>query len=402
MLKLTAPVWLFAFGLVTALPTAAMAQNDTGQPTGQEDNTAYGTTAAEFLLLGAGARGTALGGSFAAIATDISALYYNPAGAALIEKAGLTIGTYDYVADTRYSWGGVAFPISGGSRTIGFQLGTFGFSDQPVYTEEQPDGTGATYSVDQTFVGAHLRPELLRPLLRRHHRQVRQRPAGHGERQRLRGGLRHQFPRDAQQSPGQVLLRAGQPGVEPDLRGHRPRAATCRGTRSRAKTRPRPCRSKRSSTTKDFPLPTTFRVGLAYDLITGDNNRLTVLGDFNQPNNNSPGFAFGSEWNTNRIGDSNFGFALRGSYSYTGANDLEPGQHRDGAERRGESAGPRLRWRSPVRDGERRFQPRPGLRVQVSWYPRCDQLLQLHAGLVGGQVHGPRSPRPLSSGSVAI
>ena len=41
--------------------------------------------------------------------------------------------------------------------------------------------------------------------------------------------------------------------------------------------------------TKDFPLPTTFRVGLAYDIITGENNRLTALGDFNQPNNNKPG-----------------------------------------------------------------------------------------------------------------
>jgi len=59
-------------------------------------------------------------------------------------------------------------------------------------------------------------------------------------------------------------------------------------------------------------------------VITGDNNRLTVLGDFNQPNNNTPGFVFGSEWNSARIGGSNFGFALRGSYSYTGANNLDP------------------------------------------------------------------------------
>ena len=89
MRNLAAPGWLFAFGLLTALPAGVAAQNDTGQPVGQEDNTSYGTTSAEFLLLGAGARGTALGGSFAAIATDISSLYYNPAGAALIEKAGL-------------------------------------------------------------------------------------------------------------------------------------------------------------------------------------------------------------------------------------------------------------------------------------------------------------------------
>ena len=86
MRNLAAPGWLFAFGLLTALPAGVAAQNDTGQPVGQEDNTSYGTTSAEFLLLGAGARGTALGGSFAAIATDISSLYYNPAGAALIEK----------------------------------------------------------------------------------------------------------------------------------------------------------------------------------------------------------------------------------------------------------------------------------------------------------------------------
>src|SRR5215207_1573249 len=154
MRKLTAPGWLFALGIVAGTPAGLAAQNDTGQPIGQEDNTAYGTTSAEFLLLGAGARGTALGGSFAAIATDISALYYNPAGVALIERPGLTIGTYDYVAETRYSWGGVAFPLSGGSRAIGFQLGTFGFDEQPVYTEENPNGTGATYSVNQTLIGA--------------------------------------------------------------------------------------------------------------------------------------------------------------------------------------------------------------------------------------------------------
>ena len=134
--------------------------------------------------------------------------------------------------------------------------------------------------------------------------------------------------------------------------------------------------------TKDFPLPTTFRVGLAYDVIAGDNNRLTVLGDFNQPNNNTPGFAFGSEWMSNRIGGSNFGFALRGSYSYTGANDLDPVTHRHRAERRGEAARPRVRRRAAVRDRERRVQPRPRLRVQVPGRSWPDELLQLHARMV--------------------
>ena len=91
---------------------------------------------------------------YAAIANDVSALYYNPAGVALTRGAGFQVSTYEYVADTRYSWGGVVLPFSGRSKAFGVQIGTFGFGDQPVYTVEQPDGTGAVYSVNQTFVGA--------------------------------------------------------------------------------------------------------------------------------------------------------------------------------------------------------------------------------------------------------
>ena len=323
MVKLTAPGWLFAFGLASALPTAAAAQNETGQPVGQEDNTAYGTTAAEFLLLGAGARGTALGGSFAAIASDISALYYNPAGAALIEKAGLTLGTYDYVAETRYSWGGLAFPLSGGSRTIGFQVGTFGFDDQPVYTEEQPDGTGATYSVNQTFVGLTFAQNFS---------------------DRFSAGITAKYVDDRLGTvSGNAFAVDFGTNFHATLNNHPVKFSfvlanlgsnlTYEGTGLRGQVPREPIPGEDETptlpqqaqlSTKDYPLPTTFRVGLAYDLITGDNSRLTLLGDFSQPNNNSPGFAFGSEWNTNRIGNSNFGFAARGSYSYTGANDLSP------------------------------------------------------------------------------
>ena len=78
--------------LLSGLPAAAAAQDNINQ-----DNTAYGTTSAEFLLFGAGARGTALGGAFSAMATDVSSMYYNPAGLALIPRAGAMIGTYDVV-----------------------------------------------------------------------------------------------------------------------------------------------------------------------------------------------------------------------------------------------------------------------------------------------------------------
>jgi hypothetical protein len=323
MRKLTAPGWLFAFGLLNALPVGLAAQNNTGQPVGQENNTAYGTTSAEFLLLGAGARGTALGGSFAAIATDVSALYYNPAGVAMIDRPGLMVGTYDYVADTRYSWGGVAFPFSGGSRTIGFQVGTFGFKDQPIYTEEQPDGTGGTYSVNQTFVGATFAQNFS---------------------DRFSAGITAKFVNDKLGTvSGSAFAVDFGTNFHASLNNHPVKfsfvlanlgsSLTYTGTGLSGNVQrdplpgedPTPTLPQQANLlTKDFPLPTTFRVGLAYDVITGEANRLTVLGDFSQPNNNSPGFAVGSEWQSQKIGGSNFGFALRGSYSYTGANGLSP------------------------------------------------------------------------------
>jgi hypothetical protein len=322
MRKLTASGWLFVFGILAGTPAGLAAQNEIGQPIGQEDNTAYGTTSAEFLLLGAGARGTALGGSFDAIATDISALYYNPAGVALIERQGSRSAPTTSRGDP-VQLGGVAFPLDGGARTIGFQLGTFGFDDQPVYTEEQPDGTGGTYSVNQT-VDQHHPPRTTQTgssagitakyvddrlgtvtgsafavdFGTNFHASLNNHPvkfsfvlANLGSNLSYEGtGLRGTVDREP--IPGEDPI--------PTL----PQEATLNN--------------------KDFPLPTTFRVGLAYDVITGDNNRLTLMGDFSQPNNNSPGFAFGGEWMSNRLGGSDFGFALRSSYSYTGANDLDP------------------------------------------------------------------------------
>ena len=72
MVRLAA-IALSAFGMYAA--SSAQAQE---VPVPGIDNTAFGTTSAEFLMLGAGARGAALGGGYAAIADDIDALYWNP------------------------------------------------------------------------------------------------------------------------------------------------------------------------------------------------------------------------------------------------------------------------------------------------------------------------------------
>jgi hypothetical protein len=307
-------------GLLTLAPGGLRAQS-TGT---NQDNTPYGTTSAEFLLFGAGARGTALGDAVAAIATDVSALYYNPGGAALIERPGASFSTYDYVADTRYSWGGIAFPFSGGSRTFGLQLGTFGFDNQQVYTVEQPEGTGSVYSVSETFAGATFAQNfsdrfsagvtakfvfdqlgevngnafavdfgtVFHSQLNNHPIRLAFVVANLGTDLSYKGdALDVGVPRDpADPTPGAQPPELGQPG---------------------------------QLKTKGFSLPTTFRVGLAYDVMTNDASRLTVLGDFNQSNNNRAGFAGGGEWALNKLGGSQFGVALRGSYTYAPANNID-------------------------------------------------------------------------------
>jgi len=291
-----------------------------GNPS-QNDNTGFGTTSAEFLLLGAGARGVSLGGAFAAIATDVSALYYNPGGAAMIDRAGIILGTQDYVADTRYSWGGVAFPLSGGARTIGFQLGTFGFKDQPVYTEEQPDGNGATYSVSETFIGAtfaqNFSDRFAAGLTAKYINDKLGTVSGNA----FAVDFGTNFHASLNQHPIKFSFTLANLGSNLSYNGT--------GLRGQVPRTPIPGQDETPTlpqqadlSTKDFPLPTIFRVGLAYDVITGDNNRLTALGDFNQPNSNKPGFSFGAEWASQKLGGSNFGFALRGSYSHSGGNDV--------------------------------------------------------------------------------
>lgn len=308
---------LVAALLAGFLPAGLAAQ--TGE---NEDNTAYGTTSAEFLLLGAGARGVAVGGAFAAIATDVSSLYYNPAGTALMTRPGVMVSTYDYVAGTRYSWGGIALPFSGGTRAVGFQIGTFGFNDQPVYTVDQPDGTGSVYSVSETFVGATYAQNFSDRFSAGLTGKFIFDQLGEAEGSTFAVDFGTNFHAELNNHPIRFSFVLSNLGGSLDYTGDALNVEVPREPppgEEEVPQVPQPAQFK----TKDFGLPTLFRVGLAYDLLSQENSRLTLLGDFNQPSSNRAGFSFGSEFAAEGLGSTNFGVALRGSYSYQPANNIE-------------------------------------------------------------------------------
>jgi hypothetical protein len=89
-LKKTSVVAVMALLLAVfiTLPTAAKEINDKA-----------GTTAFSFLKLGVGAKAVAMAGAYSAVADDPSAIHYNPAGTAYLEKRQILAGYHNYVLD---------------------------------------------------------------------------------------------------------------------------------------------------------------------------------------------------------------------------------------------------------------------------------------------------------------
>lgn len=103
-----------------------------------------GTTAAAFLNIGVGARATAMGGAFAAIAGDASALYWNPAGISLCQHPEITFSHSDWYLDIYHEYIGAVAPA--GRHAFGAGITYVGMPDQAVRTIEQPEGTGDYYN----------------------------------------------------------------------------------------------------------------------------------------------------------------------------------------------------------------------------------------------------------------
>ncbi len=69
---------------------------------------AQGTTTANFLKLGVGARAIAMGEAYSAVADDANALYWNPAGLTRVDHYNATLMHAPYLANSFYDYAGYA------------------------------------------------------------------------------------------------------------------------------------------------------------------------------------------------------------------------------------------------------------------------------------------------------
>jgi hypothetical protein len=104
-----------------------------------------GTVVATFLEIPVGAPAIGMGGAYVSYANDATALYWNPAGVALLTQNSFAVSHTNWIADTKFDFGGVVLPL-GSFGTLGFSFTSLTMADMKVRTIDQPEGTGEYFS----------------------------------------------------------------------------------------------------------------------------------------------------------------------------------------------------------------------------------------------------------------
>jgi len=103
-----------------------------------QNPTRVGTTAANFLEIGFGAAGNAMGDSYVSIANDLTSVYWNPAGLAYMKQSEAQFIYQPWLID-------VVLP---GIGTLALSLISMDYGEMEVTTLEMQEGTGEQFSVN--------------------------------------------------------------------------------------------------------------------------------------------------------------------------------------------------------------------------------------------------------------
>lgn len=271
-----------------------------------------GSTAAPFLTIAIGPRAVAMGGAFVATADDITALYWNPAGIARIPGNSALFNRTEWFADINYNWAGAAVQL-GSWGTVGLSVHQLDYGDIEVTTLAEQDGTGEYYSAHDLSIGLTYGYNLTdRFSIGATAKFVQQKiwnssastvafDVGvlfNSDIYGLRiGASITNFGSDMQMDGKDLLV---QHDIDPNIFGNNDQIL--------AKLR-----------TDEWPLPLTFRVGLAMDVIKIDDHRITVGVDALHPSDNDESLNIGAEYVMFNL------LAIRGGYKSLLLDNAEEG-----------------------------------------------------------------------------
>jgi len=135
---------ILGIGISLLLSTSAQGQ--------QSELNQIGTSMANFLKIGVGARASAMGDAYVALSDDISSLYWNPGGLARVEGNEVMFHYIDWLLDTKIYFFGASFGNED-LGTFGFSINAFSSGEISETTIWEPDGTGRTFDVGDFAAG---------------------------------------------------------------------------------------------------------------------------------------------------------------------------------------------------------------------------------------------------------
>jgi long-subunit fatty acid transport protein len=255
-----------------------------------------GTVGMKFLDIGVGARGLAMGEAYAAVATDASAIFWNPAGIANIKNGDFFAGYTNWPADINlYS---AAFAKKTSIGHIGLMFTTLNTGNMNRTTFRDPDGnysgtfsfedwaggvTYARYLTDRFAFGSNIK--ILHEKLADWNKTGWAVDIGTYYEtgfKSLRIGLAiMNFGPDMKYKVDNV---DGVP-VAPPYNGHADGVDNNHDGLT-----------DNNVATKPVPLPLTFRAGVAFEVLQTANSKATVSAEVMHPSDNNEHYNFGGEY----------------------------------------------------------------------------------------------------------
>lgn len=151
MRKIISAISLAIIFALSASALYAVSDNVSASSGGEFEK--VGAAGAQFLKVDLGARATAMGGAYCSVADDITSIHWNPSGLASIKGVQAAFSYTQWFMEFSHNFGAVAFPV-GDDFTGALHIISFGISEIPITTIDEPDGTGSKYSVGDVSFGA--------------------------------------------------------------------------------------------------------------------------------------------------------------------------------------------------------------------------------------------------------
>ncbi len=248
-----------------------------------------GTSSLQFLKIGIGGRATAMGESFVAVANDITALYWNPAGLMQFEQIGAHFSHSEWLVDLNHEFFGGVYRF--GNNALGLGITALHTPAMEKTTEFQPAGSGEYFKYGDLAIGLtyarKLTDQFSFGLTFRYVEETLAELKMRG----LMFDLGTYYWTGLYNSRFAVTISNFGPQVRPSG------SVNLTGGRT-------------LSEFQSFPPPTIFRFGIAVDPIDDKTSKLTTSLQLNHPNDNAENINIGAEYSYKDF------LFLRGGYKF--------------------------------------------------------------------------------------